>query len=165
MSDKSQFREYYSGLADDELARIALSNHLVPEAQELLTDELQKRGLTDLREYKRALEEAAEASSLGRELEIQAQMKLAFAEWMLVLMAWVLAIALPFIWIASPNRSEALKVSVIGTVFIVFSGHLGLRARRRGSYKGYVLKLMFPLILLATSTTVVLSSIVLGKGF
>ena len=137
----------------------------MPEAQEVLTDELQKRGLTDLREYKRALDEAAEASSLGRELEIQAQMKLEFAEWMLVFMAWVLAIALPFIWIASPNRSDALKISVIGTLFIAFSCYLGLRALRRGSYKGYVLKLMLPLILLGISTTVVLSSIVFGMAF
>jgi hypothetical protein len=65
MSDKWQFREYYGRLADDELARIALLDHLVPEAQETLTDELQKRGLTDPSEYKRTLAESAAASSVG----------------------------------------------------------------------------------------------------
>jgi hypothetical protein len=68
MPDKSQFRDYYSRLADDEVARIALTNYLLPEAQEALADELQKRGLTDLTEYKTALAEAAAASSPEREL-------------------------------------------------------------------------------------------------
>jgi len=55
MFDKWQFGEYYGRLADDELARIALSNHLVPDAQEAIAVELQKRGLTDLSEYKKGL--------------------------------------------------------------------------------------------------------------
>jgi hypothetical protein len=46
-------------LADDELARIALTDELVPEAQEKLEEGLQTRGLTDLWEYKRALDRAA----------------------------------------------------------------------------------------------------------
>lgn len=64
MQDRLQFAETYSRLADDELARLALSNQLVPEAQEALTLELQKRGLTNLHEYKHALEEAAAKRSM-----------------------------------------------------------------------------------------------------
>jgi hypothetical protein len=59
MFPELRFREYYGHLADDELARIALTDELVPEAQQALKEELQKRGLTDLSEYKRALEQAA----------------------------------------------------------------------------------------------------------
>ena len=59
MFQELRFREYYGHLADDELARIALTDQLVPAAQEALQEELQKRGLTDLSDYKRALDEAA----------------------------------------------------------------------------------------------------------
>jgi hypothetical protein len=57
MDDELRFANTYRGLADDELARIALSNNLLPEAQEALTSEMQRRGLTDLSEYKRALDD------------------------------------------------------------------------------------------------------------
>lgn len=64
MQDERQFAEIYSRLADDELVRLALSNSLVPEAHEPLTVELQKRGLTDLGEYKHKLDEAAAKRSM-----------------------------------------------------------------------------------------------------
>jgi hypothetical protein len=59
MFQELQFREYYGHLADDELARIALTDELVPEARQALKEELQKRGLTDLSEYKTAVDQAA----------------------------------------------------------------------------------------------------------
>jgi hypothetical protein len=157
MSDRQQFREYYGRLADDELARIALSNHLVPEAQEALTDEMQKRGLTDLTEYKRALDEAAAASSPERQLEITAGMKRELTEWVLVFMAWVLALVLPFAWLASPNRSDAFQFTLMATPFIAVSCYLGIKARREGSRREYFLKVTLPLVLLGISTLVALS--------
>jgi hypothetical protein len=59
MFQELKFREYYCHLADDELARIALTDDLVPEARHALSEELQKRGLTDLSDYKKALDQAA----------------------------------------------------------------------------------------------------------
>ena len=50
MSDTREFREYYGRLVDDELARIALTGNLRPEAQDALNVGLDKRGLSDLSE-------------------------------------------------------------------------------------------------------------------
>ena len=161
--DRQQFADFYSRVADDELARIALSNHLIPEAQEALTVELQKRGLTDLSEYKHALEEAAAASSPRSQLEFQARIYRAFVEWMFASMAWVLAVSLPpLIWFAAPHGSDALKLCLIEALFIAVSCYLGVKARREGSRKGFVLKFMLPLILLGMSTLAVLTSRLLG---
>ena len=63
--DNLRFAEYYTRLADDELARIALENHLVSEAQDALTDELRKRGLTDLTSYRKTLEDSLEPTDGG----------------------------------------------------------------------------------------------------
>jgi hypothetical protein len=162
MPDRSQFSDYYSRLADDQLARIALSNHLVPEAQEALNEEMQKRGLTDLTEYKRALEEAAAASTLGSALQVQAQMKWQFAKWMIAFMAWGFAITLPLAWLplawtpGAAALSDALEITAMGGLCIALSCYLGIRARRQGSRAGYVLKSMLPLVLLGISTAVVL---------
>jgi hypothetical protein len=59
MFQELRFREYYGHLADDELARIALrTDELIPEALQALKEELQKRGLADLSECKRVLDQA-----------------------------------------------------------------------------------------------------------
>ena len=155
MFQELQFREHYSRLADDELARIALENELVPEAQTALSEELLKRGLTDLSKYKAALAQAAEERSLGRQMEIQARMQSQFAEWGFTLIGWLFAALGPFIWVAAPNAADVLKTVVALTAFIGFSCYLGIRARRRGSRAGYILKFVFPLILLAISTIMV----------
>jgi hypothetical protein len=89
-------------------------------------------------------------------------MKQQFMEWMFVLMACVFAIGLPFMWIASPTVSDALKISAIGAPFIAISCYLGIRARRQGSHKGYIFKLMLPLILLGISMIVVLTGFLLN---
>jgi len=156
MNDKPQFAARYSRLADDELARIALSDELLPEAHEALSNELEKRGLTDLSEYKKALEEADAASTVDRQPEYQMQMRQVLTEWILVFMAWAFAIAAPFIWLAAPNGSDALKVSALGASFIAFSCYLGIKARRKGSSTGFWLKCALPLVFLGTSTLVVL---------
>lgn len=165
--DRLRLSEHYHQLADDELARIALSGNLMPEAQEALAIELRERGMTDLSEYKRALEEAAAASSPAREAEYQAQMQQKFSEAALVFAAWLMAVALPFIIASStrPTGSNALKLYGMGTLLIAFSCYLGFRARRRHSRKGYVLKLIVPLVLLVVSAVLVLSLAVLNLRF
>jgi hypothetical protein len=82
MLQEPEFRERYSRMADDELARIALESELVPEAQKTLKEELQKRGLSDLSKYEAALKQAAEERSLGRQMELQVRMERQIAEWM-----------------------------------------------------------------------------------
>ena len=155
MYDRLQFAELYSRLADDELARIALENHLVPEAHEALAVELQKRGLNDLSEYKRNFEEAATASSVetGR-----APIERSRDEWLFAFAACLMAVLLPlqFEYAGLPhlNRVEL----VIGGLVIALSCFLGLRARRKGSDKGFLLKFVLPLVLLGVSTLAALAS-------
>jgi hypothetical protein len=95
MHDRLRFAEVYGRLADDELARIALSGNLVPDAEEALTVELQKRGIADLSQYKHTLEAAAGASSVGSDVEGQSGLKQAPGDRMFVLAAWVLAVCIP----------------------------------------------------------------------
>jgi hypothetical protein len=164
MNDRLKFAEVYSGLADDELARLALSDHLVPEAQEALTVELEKRRIADLSEYKHRLEEAAVASCLRRELELQARPKSPSRDGVLVFAAWALAILLPLqFFLAAPPRSPAfVRLCLVGGVYIAFSCYRGLKARRDGSRKGFVLKFVLPLTFLGISTVFVFVSKLLG---
>jgi hypothetical protein len=162
MYDRLQFADFYSRLADDELARVALSNHLVPEAQEALTVELQKRGLTDLSEYKRALEEAAAASSLGNDLGSKAGKNRASEAWLFAFAAWLLAALMPLQLGFAALPDLTARELIAGALVIGLSCYLGLKARRDGSRKGFVLKFVLPLILLGVSTLVVLSSKLLG---
>lgn len=164
MNDKLKFAEVYRGLADDELARLALSNQLVPEAQEALTVELEKRRITDLSEYKHTLEEAAGTSSLRRELELEARLKSPSRDGVLVFAAWVLAILLPLQFLSvTPPRSPALIwLCLVGGVYIAFSCYRGLKAWRDGSRKGFVLKFVFPLTFLGISTVFLFVSKLLG---
>jgi len=155
MYDRLQFAELYSRLADDELARIALENQLVPEAHEALAVELQKRGLNDLSEYKRNFEEAAAASSVETG---QAPIERPREEWLFAFAACLMAILLPlqfeFAGLPHLDRVEL----ALGALFIAFSCFLGLRARRKGSHKGFLLKFVLPLVLLGVSTLAALSS-------
>jgi IS5 family transposase len=48
MSTYAQFQEHYRRLNDDELAHIALTRELVPDAAAALSAELATRGITDL---------------------------------------------------------------------------------------------------------------------
>jgi hypothetical protein len=111
MFQELQFREHYSRLADDELARIALENELVPEAQRALSEELQKRRLTDLSKYKAALEQAADERSLGRQMEIQTRMEQQFVEWMFTLMGWIFG----------HSRANALAAMSASAIFIAMT--------------------------------------------
>ncbi|HEV2471408.1 MAG TPA: hypothetical protein VGS41_02005, partial [Chthonomonadales bacterium] len=97
-------------MADDELARVALSGHLVPEAQEALTVELEKRGLTDLSQYKRTLEDAARTSSLGSDLQFRGGLKQASSDRIIVLAAWVLAVSIPPIFLSVEPPSSAILI-------------------------------------------------------
>lgn len=152
-TDGLRFRDRYSQLPDDELARIALSGQLVPEAREALTAELQKRGISDLSGYKRDLEEPT------RDYEIMANMQRRIAEGMAVALAWCLAIFVPFLAIAAHTAhapvTDLLEVGGVCLLVVAFSCYLGIKARKEGSRIGYVLKLVVPLVLLGISTIVV----------
>jgi hypothetical protein len=160
MYETPQFAELYRRLPDDELARIALANHLLPEAERALTGELQRRGLTDLSEYKKALEESAAASSPERQMELLTQMKQAYVEWLFAVVASALAVMLPVVWFLDQNVPAGikLKVSALGAVLVGLSCYFGIKARRRGSRVGLWFKCVIPIILLAISTFVVLGS-------
>lgn len=164
MQDRPQFAEVYSRLADDELARVALSGNLVPEAQEALTVELDKRGLADLSQYKHTLEEAAGASLLGSDLRFQRGQKRASGDRIFVLAAWVLAVSIPLIFLLSepPSAAILVRLCIVGSLFIAVSCYRGLRALRDGSRKGFVLKFLLPLILLGASIVVVFVGKLLG---
>jgi len=163
MYDRQQFAEVYSRLADDELARVARSNHLVPEAQEALTVEIQKRGL-NLSEYDRALEEATAVPVLERELAFQARFVRPSGDRVIVLAACVLAASVPLIFLsaAPPSPAILIKLCIATAVVIAISCFRGLKARRDGSPKGFLLKFALPLILLGMSTVVVISCKLLG---
>ena len=152
MPGQPQFGELYRRFADDELARLALTYNLAPEAQEALTIELRKRGLTDLSEHKSNLTQAAASSSLENQLAIQGRVKWQFAQALLTFMAWVMAPIIPFAWVVTPEYSDSLKISLIGALFIAFSCYLGIRSRREGSRWGCRLEFLLPLILLGIST-------------
>lgn len=156
MYGKPQFAELSRRLADDELARIALTDQLVPAAQEALAEDLKTRRVTDLTEYRTALEIAAEASSPAGEAEIQARMHRALAESGLAVAAWGMAAVLPYVWFARPNGTVELEVSAIGTVLVALSCYFGLRAHRRGSRVGFLLKFALPLVILGISTAILL---------
>jgi hypothetical protein len=164
MNDTLRFAEVYRRLADDELARVALSNHLVPEAQEAVKAELQRRGLNDLSEYKHTLEEAAGTTSLGAELAFQGGLKRPTGDGVFVFAAWVLALSVPLIFLSAPPPGFAVEIRVClaGTALIAVSCYRGLKARREGSHRGFVLKFVLPLILLGLSTTVVIIGRLLG---
>jgi hypothetical protein len=158
MYDRQRFADLYGRLADDELARIALSNNLVPEAQEALTVELQKRGLNDLSEYKRLLEDAA-TSSFPESPSIDKTRE----NWIFVFAAWVLAGYLPpAVWLTPLDASMARRLWFVAALYILGSCYLGFKARREGSRKGFVLKFMLPLLILGVSTLVVWGGKLLG---
>jgi hypothetical protein len=159
MSDNSRFGAYYERAADDELARIALSDELLPEARQELNAELAKRRLTDLSEYKRALAVATEWKSPARQMEFQGALQRKFHGWALVFAAWIFAAALPIIWNASPTRADSLKVGAGGALFIALSCYLGIRAGRQGSRSGFILKLVVPLFLIGCSSVAVLTGV------
>lgn len=154
MSDKQQFGEHYRRLADDELARLALENHLVADAKEALADELKRRKISDLSEYKKTLDESKAQRTAARELQFQSNGLQQFRLWALVCIAWLLAVAGPFIFAANPHDSNSLKVCLLGVLLIAFSCYLGIKAQRAGSRVGYFLKLKLPLILLAISSAI-----------
>ena len=160
-----RFAEVYSRLADDELARVALADHLVPEAKEALDAELQKRGLNDLSEYKHT--EGAGTNSLARELEIQSRLRRPTGDRVFVFAAWILALSVPLIFLSAtpPGFAIEIRVCLAGTALIAVSCYRGLKARREGSRRGFVLKFVLPLILLGVSTTVVLIGKLLGLTF
>jgi hypothetical protein len=158
VSEKQRFVEYYRRLADDELARAALENtsDLVIEAREALTEELQRRRLTDLSEYKKTLAESAALSAPARQMEITAEMSMRLREWSLVFLAWMVAMFLPVALVANPHQSEAWGPALIMGSLIAFSCYLGIKARREGSPREYFLKFKLPLILLGISTILTL---------
>jgi hypothetical protein len=57
MADQmNALRERYSSLADDELKNLAITGGLTEQARELLQQELRRRGIEDVAEYKSYLE-------------------------------------------------------------------------------------------------------------
>jgi len=107
------------------------------------------------------LDEAAVAMAPETQLQIQAEMEYRFREWTFVLLVWTLALLLPFIALAALHDPSALKFSALAVLFIAVSCYLGIRARRTGSHKGYVLRLVVPLTLIGFSALIVLGSFLL----
>jgi len=58
-AERLRFRERYRTLGDDDLARLALDDDLIPAAREAITDELEARGLRDLSPLKKRFKEDA----------------------------------------------------------------------------------------------------------
>lgn len=58
-AERLQFREYYRTLTDNDLARLALYEDLMPAAREAITEELEARGLRDLSSFQKQFEEDA----------------------------------------------------------------------------------------------------------
>ena len=152
MFPEQQFREHYRHLSDEELAHIALESELVPEAQQALAEELRARGLTDLSEYKNALDLAA----ISRSQE-PARIKLQMANFLVGCMAIVLATIAPLlllILLMGPKQTGALEAMIAAFVaaFVALSCYNGLKARRQGSKWAYRFMHVLPLTLLGLST-------------
>lgn len=65
-TERLRFRERYRSMSDDDLARLALYEDLIPVAREAITEELEARGLHDLSAFKsRITEEAILAKADG----------------------------------------------------------------------------------------------------
>ncbi len=158
-----KFSEYYRGLADDQLARIALEDHLVPEAYEALRVELHQRGLTDLSEYKRTLDQSTDTLHAWREPDTSTSAK---EGWTMVVAGWVLAITLPFIGEIERQGAPDTVLLAVGAIYIGWSCYLGIKDRRQGSKRGFILKFVLPLVLLSASVvSVVLCKVFVGTGF
>jgi hypothetical protein len=161
--DSSKFSEYYRGLADEELARIALEDHLLPEAYEALKVELHQRGLTDLGEYKRTSDQSTAAFHAWREPDTSTRAK---EGWTMAVAAWVLAITLPFIAEIERQSTPITVLLTVGAIYLGLSCYLGIKDRRQGSKRGFILKFVLPLVLLSASVvSVVLCNVFLGAAF
>ncbi|HEV2444239.1 MAG TPA: hypothetical protein VGT07_17065 [Steroidobacteraceae bacterium] len=57
--ERLRFRERYRTMANDDLARLALYEDLMPAAREAITEELETRGLRDLSSFRKQFEEDA----------------------------------------------------------------------------------------------------------
>jgi len=58
-AERLRFRERYRSLPDDDLARLALYEDLMPAAREAISEELEARGLRDLSSFQKQFEEEA----------------------------------------------------------------------------------------------------------
>jgi hypothetical protein len=58
-AERLQFRERYRTMTDDDLARLALYEDLMPAAREAITEELEARGLRDLSSFQKQFEDDA----------------------------------------------------------------------------------------------------------
>jgi hypothetical protein len=165
MPDRQQLQEYYRGLPDDDLARIALTAELTPEARDVIGTELQGRGLKDLSVFKRQMEEDAVLTNPARYNEVSWEMerkwKLSIGIAGLVMGAWVSAATLPMD-ILSMDQSQSIgtKLEIVGILGAVMalSIYLGFRARRQGRRLAFYLRAVVTLVLLCTSTVIVLAS-------
>lgn len=120
--------------------------------------------LTDLSEYKKSPEGFPEALLARREPGASARAR---PEWAFVLGAWVIAAVLPIMFeVRGTRASDSVTFLVVGGVYIAFSCYLGIKARRQGSKKGFVLKFIVPVVLVGLSTLfVALCNIFLGTAF
>lgn len=164
MPDTQQLQEYYRGLSDDDLARIALTAELTPEAREIIAQELKGRGLTDLSGFKRQMEEDAVVTNAARYNEVSWEMerrwKLSIIMAGVVICAWIGAALLPNILSANGSESPVSKLQIAGVLggIIALSVYLGFRARHQGRQLAFYLRAVVPLVLLCTSTAVALLS-------
>jgi hypothetical protein len=71
----NSLRERYSALSDDELQNIAVEGGLSAEARELLDQELRRRGINDLGEYKEHLQRVDQERLEKKQLALQRKEK------------------------------------------------------------------------------------------
>jgi hypothetical protein len=165
MPTKQQLQEHYQRLSNDDLARIALTAELTPEAREIISQELHTRGLTDLSSFKRQMEEDAVVTNPARynqvSLDMELRLKRSIAVGGLVATAWVGAALLP-IAILGSDRPESIgtRLQVLGILgaLLALSLFLGLRARRQGRRLAFYLRAVIPVALLCASMAIVLAA-------
>jgi hypothetical protein len=71
----NSLRERYSALSDDELQNVAVEGGLSAEARELLDQELRRRGINDLGEYKEHLQRVDQERLEKKQLALQRKEK------------------------------------------------------------------------------------------
>lgn len=153
LSEQQRFRDYYRSLDDHDLARLALTEDLVPEARAAVNEELAVRGLSDLSQFKQRMREDAawvRQSQADAPLVQRRQQEL-LNECVLVPCAWVLASLGPFmaLWPGRPSDRWALAALAAPLGLSIW---LGLRARRAGRRLVYHLEVTVPLALLVISS-------------
>jgi hypothetical protein len=143
---------------DDDLARLALTAELTPEARQVMALELQLRGLKDLSAFRQRIQEDADLTNPDRYAQVTSQigqrMDRAMAGTALMLGAWILAVGLPVrLWNSDPSEplGPTLLFTGLGIAIVALSIYRGLRARQEQRWAIFYLNAVVPLVLLCAS--------------